>query len=329
MRAIILAGGHATRLWPITRNRAKPLLPIGDVTLIERLLDQLAPVSSRVLVSTNALFADQFAPVVRGREGVELAVEEQTSEDEKPGALGALIQLIDDLDDDEPLMVVAGDNYYGFDLASFAKAAGENDGPTVAVKDLEDDTLASQFGIVDLDAGTRIGAFHEKPEDPPTTLAATALYHYPTGWRSLFDHYEKAAQASEDPGKMFDAPGRILEWAVAQGRPVHAWAFDEAWHDIGTPIGYLEALRGIQGDRYVAGTVDGCELGDNVYVFQGASATGSTLEDTILLPEAVVEGSNLTRCIVDAQARVRGLTLTGSIVGPYDLLQASDEPAGS
>lgn len=321
MRAILLAGGHATRLWPITRNRAKPLLPIGDVTLIERLLDQLAPVCSQVLVSTNALFADQFAPVIRDREGAELAIEEQTSESEKPGALGALIQLTDELDDDEPLMVVAGDNYYGFDLAGFAKAAGDNDGPTVAVKDLEDDTLASQFGIVDLAGGTRIEAFHEKPEDPPTTLAATALYHYPAGWQDLFDRYKRAAQASEDPREMFDAPGRILEWAVAQGRPVHAWAFEEAWHDIGTPTGYLEALAGIQGDRYLEGTVDGCEIGDNVYVFAGASAVDSTLEDTILLPEAAVEGATLTRCIVDSQAVIKDLELTGSIVGPNDLLQ--------
>lgn len=323
MRAILLAGGHATRLWPITRNRAKPLLPIGEVTLIERLLDQLAPVCSQVLVSTNALFADQFAPVVRDRDGAELAIEEQTSEEEKPGALGALIQLTDDLDDDEPLMVVAGDNYYGFDLASFAKAAGDNDGPTVAVKDLEDDTLASQFGIVDLADGTRIEAFHEKPDDPPTTLAATALYHYPAGWQDLFDRYKKAAQASEDPREMFDAPGRILEWAVAQGKPVHAWAFEEPWHDIGTPTGYLDALAGIQGGRYIEGTVDGCQLGDNVYVFRGASAVDSTLEDTILLPEAAVEGSKLTRCIVDSQAVIKDLELTGSIVGPNDVLQGT------
>lgn len=323
MRAILLAGGHATRLWPITRNRAKPLLPIGDQTLIERLLDQLAPVCSQVLVSTNALFADQFAPVVRGRDGVELAIEEQTSEEEKPGALGALMQLTDELDDDEPLMVVAGDNYYGFDLASFAKAAGDNDGPTVAVKDLEDDTLASQFGIVDLAEGTRIQAFHEKPDDPPTTLAATALYHYPAGWQDLFDRYKKAAEASDDPQEMFDAPGKILEWAVDQGHPVHAWAFEEAWHDIGTAIGYLDALRGIQGDRYVEGIVDGCDLGDNVYVFKGASAIDSTLEDTILLPEAAVEGATLTRCIVDAQALVKGVTLVDSIVGPNDVLNGA------
>lgn len=325
MRAIVLAGGHATRLWPITRHRPKPLLPLGESSILDRLLDQVVPLANDVIVSTNARFEAEFAEALEGWDA-RMVVEDQAREAEKPGALGALFQIVDDLSDDEELLVVGGDNYYGFEMADFVEATRDRRAPTVAVKQLERREDARSFGVVELAEGTRIRTFHEKPDDPPSNLAATALYHYPPGWRELFDDYEAAARKAEDTRERFDAPGRILEWGVERDRPVHAWSFEAPWHDIGTPEGYMDALRGVVGDRFVEGTLEDCKAGEGVYVFGDAVARGSTLERTILMPSAHVEDAELTGCIVDSEAHVADVALEDSLVGPHDRLSA---PSGS
>lgn len=323
MQTILLAGGHATRLWPITRHRPKPLLPLGERTILDLLLDQVVPFSDDVVVSTNELFADAFAGAIEGSPRTRLVVEEQASEAEKPGALGALFQVVEELDPSEELLVVGGDNHYGFRLERFVEEARANDGPTVAVKALEDRADARSFGVVEPGEGTRIHAFHEKPEDPPSNLAATALYHYPAGWDRLFDDYEAAARKAPNTAELFDAPGQILEWAVQQDRPVHAWPFEDAWHDIGTAGGYLEALGEVVGPRFVEGELEDCSEGPGVYVFGDARAHRSQLEQVVLLPGAVVEDADLTRCIVDDHAHIRNLALADSLVGSHDTLVGS------
>lgn len=323
VQAIVLAGGHATRLWPITRDRPKPLLPLGEQTILDRLLDQLEPVADEVIVSTNEKFEDEFGQAIADRPRARLAIEKQASEAEKPGALGALFQVVDELDPDQDVLVVGGDNHYGFSLSSFVEDAREAEGPTVATKKLPTREEARSFGVVELASDAKIEAFHEKPDEPPSTLAATALYHYPAGWDELFAAYENIAQASEDPEEMFDAPGRILEWAVEDDRPVHAWSFEEDWFDIGTAEGYLDALQAVVGPRHVEGTLANCTEKDAVYVFGDARARNATLNRVVLLPGARVEDATLTDCIVDNEAHVEGVQLTNSRVGAHDELHGT------
>jgi len=318
VNAIVLAGGHATRLWPITRDRPKPLLPLGERTILARLLDQLEPVADEIVVSTNQKFEAEFAQAIEDVPGARLAIEEQASEAEKPGALGALFQVVDELPADEDVLVVGGDNHYGFQLKRFVGQARENEGPTVATKKLASREEARSFGVVELGDATEVQAFHEKPEEPPSQLAATALYYYPAGWDELFAAYERAAENSPNTEEMYDAPGMILDWAVGQGRTVHAWDFEDAWFDIGTAQGYLDALETVVGDRYVEGELEDCELENGVYVFGDARARGSELERVVLLPGAEVVDAELEDCIVDNHARVEGVDLEDSRVGAYD-----------
>lgn len=296
---------------------------MGDTTILHRILDDAVSIADDVVVSTNQLFEGEFEEAIEDVAGTRLFVEAQASEAEKPGALGALFQAMETLDTSEDLLVIAGDNLYGFEMAAFGKQVKERDAPTVAVKALDRREDARAFGVVELKDGTRIDAFHEKPDEPPSNLAATALYHYPSGWDGLFDAYDAAARKAEDPGTMFDEPGRILEWAVDQGETVHAWAFEEDWFDIGTAKGYRDALTAVVGDRYVEGTVEGCTEGEGVFVFGDAHAEASSLEETILLPGAHVKDAELSRCIVDSDAVVSGLALADSLVGSHDRLHGT------
>jgi hypothetical protein len=96
--AVVLAGGYATRLWPITRNRAKPLLPVADGRLVDHVLEPLEDEDrvDDVYLSTNERFADDFRRYIDERgSSAEVVVEPTTSEDEKLGTIGALAELVD------------------------------------------------------------------------------------------------------------------------------------------------------------------------------------------------------------------------------------------
>ena len=99
MDAVVLAGGYATRLWPITRHRPKMFLPIGEETVIDIIFAELEADAriDRVFVSTNARFAPHFEEFLAARpyRKPQLSIEQTTDEDEKFGVIGALAQLVD------------------------------------------------------------------------------------------------------------------------------------------------------------------------------------------------------------------------------------------
>ena len=318
MEAIVLAGGYATRLWPITRHRPKMLLPVGERTVIDRILAELETDDriDDVYVSTNERFADSFEDHLAdsGFEKPQLSVEETVEEDEKLGVVGALGQLVDrEGIADEDLLVIAGDNLISFDVADFLDTFLEKREPTLAAYDVGSRQGASAYGVIDVD-GDQVVDFQEKPDDPPSSLVSIACYAFPAG-DVRFDEY---LAGDNNP----DEPGWFLQWLQAR-RSVRAFTFDDAWFDIGTPEGYLDAVAwALNGDTVVAPTasVENSDLGENVHVMPGAEVTDSTLDHSLVFPDAVVENSTLCESIVDRESTVRGLDLAGALVGAHSQL---------
>ena len=318
MEAIVLAGGYATRLWPITRHRPKMLLPVGERTVIDRILAELEADDriDDVYVSTNERFADSFEDHLADSdfEKPRLSVEETVEEDEKLGVVGALGQLVDrEGIADEDLLVIAGDNLISFDVADFLDTFLENREPTLAAYDVGSRQGASAYGVIDVD-GDQVVDFQEKPDDPPSSLVSIACYAFPAG-DVRFDEY---LAGDNNP----DEPGWFLQWLQAR-RSVRAFTFDDAWFDIGTPEGYLDAVAwALNGDTVVAPTasVENSDLGENVHVMPGAEVTDSTLDHSLVFPDAVVENSTLCESIVDRDSTVRGLDLAGALVGAHSQL---------
>ena len=123
MKAVVLAGGYATRMWPITKHRPKMFLPVGESTVIDRIFAELEADDriEEVYVSTNERFAPDFEAHLAESEFEKprLSVEETSEEDEKFGVVGALAQLVDRVGVDDDLLVIAGDNLISFDVADF------------------------------------------------------------------------------------------------------------------------------------------------------------------------------------------------------------------
>ncbi len=317
MDAVVLAGGYATRLWPVTRHRPKMLLPVGEVTVIDRILQSLEDDDrvETVYVSTNERFAEQFTQHLGAYsyEKAQLSVEESIEENEKLGVIGALAQLVDREQLTDDLLVVAGDNLLGFELAEFLDFFEARDGSALAAYDVGSSEEASSYGIVEL-AGERVVDFREKPANPPSTLASIACYAF----RAEDVRFQEYLESDNNP----DEPGWFVEWLQAR-EPVYAFTFDGEWFDIGTPENYLRAVQwALAGEALIAesATVEQSDIGKNVHVMADAVVRESTLENSLVFPGATVEQSDLRDSIVDREALVRNLALSGALVGAHSQL---------
>jgi len=318
MDAIVLAGGYATRMWPITRNRPKMLLPVGDTTVIDKTLAQLDEDDDveDVYISTNERFAADFANYVdeQGFDKPELSVEDTSDEDEKFGVVGALAQLIDREGLDDDLLVIAGDNMVGFDIGDFVDFFEDKQSPVLAAYDVGDRERAKSYGLVELD-GDEVVDFQEKPDDPNTTLASIACYAFPADVLPQFHTY---LDNDENP----DEPGWFLQW-LQDRQSVYAFTFEDVWFDIGEAAAYLDAVDWkLGGEPKIAdgATVENSKLNGSTHVMEGATVTDATLTDTLVFPDATVEGSEVVESIVDEKATVADTDLTESLIGSYSVV---------
>ncbi|EGQ43730.1 MAG: nucleoside-diphosphate-sugar pyrophosphorylase [Candidatus Nanosalina sp. J07AB43] len=322
MKAIVLAGGHATRLWPVTKNRAKPLLPLGDRPIIDYIVDDIIDEVDEIIISTNEKFADDFRAYIAD-EGIQktarVVVENQDSEEDKPGTIGAIINLIETEELSDDLIIVGGDNYQSFDGSDFVEFCREKNSPANVVYDVKQKSIAKQIGIVDLE-DDRIVDFEEKPEEPPSTLGSIAWYFFPSDDLDLFDKYEEHFRQTDVPeNEYLDEPGRLIEWAHERTE-MYAFSFDGQWFDVGTPKGYLDATASITDSNVVEGEVESSDLGDNVVVMEDAVVRNSSLENSIVFPEAKIRDSDVKNSIIDRHSKVQDVDLNDALIGEHTLI---------
>lgn len=317
MIAVVLAGGHATRLWPITKDRAKPLLPLGGRPIIDYIVEPLESEADEVIISTNEKFESDFRKYVEDFDrDARVVVENQGSEEEKPGTIGAIIKLLKSEDIDDDLLVVGGDNYLGFSFTDLLDFCVEKDGPVNVVYDVKDYEIAETLGIVDTDGETIVG-FHEKPDEPPSTLASTAVYFFPRDQVSLFHEYEQHFSGTSVPEeKYLDEPGRLIEWAYDR-REMYAYSFTGDWFDIGTPKGYLNAQDAVLDGNMVHGETVECDLGDNVVVLNGSRLEDVRIENSIVFPDTTIRNSEIRNSIIDSSCTIDDTDLNDAIIGKH------------
>lgn len=121
MKAIILAGGYAKRLWPLTKNKPKQLLSVGGRPMIEYIMEKLETQKEidKIIISTNEKFEDNFKQWLSGYKStkdISLVIEPTLLEENKLGSVGALGYLIKKENFNEELMIIGGDNLFEFDL---------------------------------------------------------------------------------------------------------------------------------------------------------------------------------------------------------------------
>lgn len=239
MKALILAAGYATRLYPLTQNQAKPLLPVAGKPILNYILESLEKINSldEIFIVTNAKFAPAFeawASNTPSDKPIQVVNDGTTSDADKLGAIGDIHFVIEREKIKGPLLIVAGDNLYDTDLRDFVDFF-ESKGryPCIAYYDIRHFEAARRFGIVEVDRNGCVTRFEEKPAQPRTTLAAAGLYLFPKEKIGLIGAYIKER-------RNLDAPGFYISWLVKKDK-VYAFPLKGKWYDIGDFGSYEKA----------------------------------------------------------------------------------------
>ena len=241
MKVVILAAGYATRLYPLTFTRPKPLLPVAGKPMIEYVLDNLAPIGGieRVYVVTNAKFTSQFQQWADAYRGAKLHItivnDGSTDDTNKLGAIGDIHFVLTREKVDDDIIVVAGDNLFSERLEGFGRFCRQKNAPVLAVYDVGNLEEIKKYNAITLDADGRITFFEEKPQNPTSTLTGIALYFYPKASLTLIKQYIA-------DGNNPDQPGRLVQWLYPRV-PFYTWLVPGLWYDIGSKETLEEANR--------------------------------------------------------------------------------------
>src|SRR3989344_4209540 len=232
MKALILAAGYATRLWPLTKNTPKPLLEIKGRPMIEHIMGHILELKEidSVFVVTNSKFHlafEQWAESFNSKVKIKIIDDLTASNDDRLGAVGDMHYAILEEKIDDDLLVIAGDNLFEYRLKDFYDYFAQKKATVVACKDMVSaDEVKEKFGVVDVDRDMKITGFEEKPENPKTALASTACYLFT---RSDVKEITRYIESKNPP----DNAGDFIKW-LANHKNVYAFIFTEKWFDIGS-----------------------------------------------------------------------------------------------
>ena len=238
MDSIVLAGGFAKRMLPLTKNTPKQLLDVAGEPMLNHVLKSLEKISpERVILSVNSFFSSHFKQFISDYQGplnLQLFVESSKNEEEKLGALGALNLLFTELKIKGPVFIAGGDNLSDFDLGAMVSKLDRTGKDIIGLFDVEDIELAKLYGIAELKSD-RIVNFVEKPSEPKSTLAATAYWLLSReGVLNFFEYINS--------GRDRDALGNFLAWNVDKNE-ILSVSYRGNWYDIGDLDSYEAAQK--------------------------------------------------------------------------------------
>lgn len=233
MKCLILAAGYATRLYPITENFPKPLLAVGDKTILDWLVDDIdasGKVDEYVVIS-NHKFAHHFEDWAKTKSQKIIVVDDGTDTNEtRLGAVKDIQFAIDKLNLDDEMLVIAGDNVLDFSLTKFIEYASTKKTSCIMRYYEENEKKLTKSGVVEIDEKDLIVGMEEKPAEPKSHWCCPPFYYYTREDARL-------VQKGIDGGCGTDAPGSYIAWLCTQA-PVHAMEMPGKRYDIGNLESY-------------------------------------------------------------------------------------------
>ena len=242
VKCIVLAAGYATRLYPLTENYPKPLLKVGEKTILDWLLDDIAGCGAAdgYAVVSNHKYAAHFEDWARAKDLPVAVVDDGTSTNEtRLGAVRDILFAIEKTGWDDDLLVVAGDNVLDFSLTRFIAYARAK-GTSCVMRYYEPDLARlRKAGVAQVDADDRILSMEEKPAEPKSHWCTPPFYYYTR---------EDAALVAKGiaAGCGTDAPGSFIAWLCGQ-TTVHSMEMPGRRYDIGDLAGYRQVCASYRG----------------------------------------------------------------------------------
>ncbi len=241
MICMILAAGYATRLYPLTENFPKPLLKVGDKTILDHLTDDIASggkVSEFVVIS-NHKFAQHFEDWARTKEYKITVVDDGTETNEtRLGAVMDIKYAIDKLSINDDMLIIAGDNVLDFSLNKFVDYAMDKNTSCVMRYYEADQKRLTKSGVIEID-GDKIINMEEKPANPKSNWCCPPFYFYKA--KDIAD-----IESAVKDGCGTDAPGSYVAW-LCQKTDVNAMEMPGRRYDIGNLESYEKGQKEYRG----------------------------------------------------------------------------------
>lgn len=239
MKCIILAAGYATRLYPLTENQPKPLLEVAGKSILDYAMEKIDRVTEidEVIIVTNNKFANHFEEWKTSSfytKDITVVNDGTLTNDTRLGAIGDIQYVIEQLNVQDDLMVIAGDNLFDFELSDFAKFFYQKGTDCITTYHEDDYAQLQRAGVIEIDEESRVLSFEEKPEKPRSSYCVPAFYLYKKETLPSFNEYLLE-------GNNPDAPGHFVPYLIQQ-KVVHAFQFEGKRYDIGT----LESYEHVQ-----------------------------------------------------------------------------------
>ena len=233
MKCLILAAGYATRLYPLTENFPKPLLEVQGKTIIDWLLDDIVNSNdiNDIIVVTNNKYLFNFTEWAKESIYKIRVVNDGTNTNaNRLGAIKDIQYTIEQLNIQDDLLIIAGDNLLDFSLASFIRYSHEKGTSCIMRYYEENYNKLKKCGVVQIDDSDKILDMHEKPANPASNWATPPFYYI------IENDIERISDAIRD-GCNVDAPGSYIEW-LCKRSPVYAMEMPGNRYDIGNLVDY-------------------------------------------------------------------------------------------
>ena len=250
MKNIVIAAGYATRLGELTKNFPKPLLKIGENTILGRMLDDIdrIPEIDEHIIITNHRFAGIFEEWAktntnltdstnspRWKKPITIVDDGTETNDTRLGAVCDLLFAMEKLRIDDDLLVVAADNLLFFSFQEFVDFASAKGTSCIMCHEQPSIEKLQRTGVVVLDADHQVLGMEEKPQVPKSHWAVPPFYIYLKKDLDLVRH-------SVENGCGKDAPGNLAHYMV-EHTTMHAWPMSAGRFDIGSLDTYYEAVE--------------------------------------------------------------------------------------
>lgn len=238
MKAIILAAGYATRLYPLTKDTPKALLKIKNKTILDHILEkaeQIENINEIIIVSNDRFYLNfvNWKKTYKGKKKIEIINDFSTNNENRLGAIKDINLAIKRKNINEDILVLASDNYFLFDLTDIYNFYKEKNSDLIVGSYADEKTLSlRKYGIAKLDEQNKVIDMEEKPENPKSNTIVHAIYFYKKETLPLFETY---LNQNNNP----DSPGNFPSWLYTK-KAIYCYIANEECYDIGTIETYNE-----------------------------------------------------------------------------------------